>query len=614
MLHSLKGRFTQLALLLCLTGIGFAGASKEESPVKKNLTWWQQQKEASQTTVLLNNGSKAVPIQNLQQSIASLSLGVGQATMFDSLLNKYTTVATLSGESLAKDTLAKGLATYLAPYQTVIVQIPAEELQYLPNLNLLKSLQSQKKLVLAVYGNKELLPLADAVTAPMVWADEETPATAHYVAQLLFGGVGATARLSQTYSTKYQKGQGHSTQATRLKYGVPEELGINSADLQPSIDAIVAEAISQKATPGAVVMVVKNGTVIFNKAYGSHTYDNTRPTQIDDIYDLASLTKTSASTVALMQLYDQKKLDLNAPLGTYIPSVKESNKASLKMKQVLLHESGMPAGVTLPVPAGYAQKQFSEQFKVQASDSLFLSNAYYQEVLWPRMVHSKLNTPGKYVYSDLTMYFMKEIVELQAEASIQDFVQSAFYLPLGMQTAGYLPLTRFDKSRIVPTERDTYFRKTLLQGYVHDGGAAKVGGVAGHAGLFSTANDMAILHQMLLNKGAYGGRQYVKPETVELFTSRQSKVSRRGLGFDRWDPDTSKHYPSQLASSQTYGHTGYTGTCVWVDPKHELVYIFLSNRVHPSVSNKLNTLNIRPRIQDAIYKAIEKSQTVQVKS
>ncbi|QHL86493.1 serine hydrolase [Nibribacter ruber] len=607
MLHSRKGRFLQLGFLFLLTGIGFAGASKEESPVKKNLTWWQQQKEAKRSTVLLNNQTNAVPILNLEQKIASLSLGASQSILFDSLLNKYTTVTSLNGESLAKDTLTLGLAGYLAPYKKVIVQIPAEELQYLPNLSLLKRLQAQRKLLLAVYGKKELLPLADAIMAPMVWTEEESPASAHYVAQIFFGGTAAQAKLDRTYSQKYQQGLGATTQISRLTYGVPEELGINSSDLQQPIDAIVGEAIQQKATPGAVVMVVKDGTVIFNKAYGSHTYDNSEPTQVDDIFDLASLTKTSASTVALMQLYDHKKVDLNAPLGTYIPSVGQTNKASLKVKQVLLHESGLPAGVSLPVGAQDLQKSPSEQFSVQLADSLFLSKDYFKEVLWPRMVQSKLQTPGKYVYSDLTMYFMKEVIERQAKAPLQEYVQQEFYAPLGMQTAGYLPLLRFEKSRIVPTEKDTYFRKTLLQGYVHDGGAARVGGIAGHAGLFGTANDMAILHQMLLNKGSYGNQQYISPETVELFTSRQSSVSRRGLGFDRWDPDTSKHYPSQLASSQTYGHTGYTGTCVWVDPARNLVYIFLSNRVYPSVSNKLNTLKIRPRIQDAIYKALDKA-------
>jgi CubicO group peptidase (beta-lactamase class C family) len=181
-----------------------------------------------------------------------------------------------------------------------------------------------------------------------------------------------------------------------------------------------------------------------------------------------------------------------------------------------------------------------------------------------------------------------------------------FYTPLGMQTAGFLPLNRFPQSRIVPTEIDANLRKTLLRGYVHDGGAARMGGVSGHAGLFATANDLAILYQMMLNGGTYGGKQYLKPETVQLFTSRQSSVSRRGLGFDRWDPDTTQKYPSTLATPATYGHTGYTGTCIWVDPTNELVYVFLSNRVHPKVSNKLLSLRIRQRILDAIYQAIEK--------
>jgi CubicO group peptidase (beta-lactamase class C family) len=206
------------------------------------------------------------------------------------------------------------------------------------------------------------------------------------------------------------------------------------------------------------------------------------------------------------------------------------------------------------------------------------------------------------------MYLMKEVVEHQAGTSLDQYVQSEFYKPLGMRTAGFNPRRRFEKQKIVPTEQDNYFRKTLLQGYVHDQGAALVEGVSGHAGLFASANDLAILNQVLLNGGKYGGVEYFKPETIDLFTSRQSDVSRRGLGFDRSEGGG---YPSTLASAGTYGHTGYTGTCVWVDPKNELIYIFLSNRVYPSVSNRLNSLRIRPRIQDAIYEAISEGYDYQ---
>ncbi|RYE16232.1 MAG: beta-N-acetylglucosaminidase, partial [Sphingobacteriaceae bacterium] len=208
--------------------------------------------------------------------------------------------------------------------------------------------------------------------------------------------------------------------------------------------------------------------------------------------------------------------------------------------------------------------------------------------------------------SDLSMYFMKEIVETISATPLDVFDQQNFYAPLGMQTAGFLPLNRFAKNQIVPTENDIGFRHQLLIGYVHDQGAGLLGGISGHAGLFASANDLAILYQMILNRGTYGSTQYFKPETVDLFTAKQSAVSRRGLGFDRWDPNRETKYPSVLASDQTYGHTGYTGTCFWVDPKYNLVYIFLSNRVNPTVTDKLSNMGIRRRIQDAIYESIQK--------
>jgi CubicO group peptidase (beta-lactamase class C family) len=242
-------------------------------------------------------------------------------------------------------------------------------------------------------------------------------------------------------------------------------------------------------------------------------------------------------------------------------------------------------------------------YPVKVADNYYLRRDFYRDVMWPKMLNSPLPTRGRYVYSDISMYVMKEIIERQSGMGLDRYVLEEFYKPLGMRKAGFNPLNRFSKNEIVPTENDHYFRKELLQGYVHDQGAALVNGVSGHAGLFSSANDLAILNQMLLNKGSYGGTQYFKPETVDLFTSRQSTVSYRGLGFDRAGSST---YPSRLASRETFGHTGFTGTCVWVDPKYNLIYIFLSNRIYPSVSSKLNSLQIRPRIQDVIYEAMQK--------
>jgi CubicO group peptidase (beta-lactamase class C family) len=401
-------------------------------------------------------------------------------------------------------------------------------------------------------------------------------------------------------------GSGFSSSITRLKYTVPEELGINSSALK-AIDDIAAEAIAEKAAPGAVVMVVLDGKVIYNKAFGTRTYTDKTPTKINDIYDLASVTKTSATTMAVMRLFEQEKLKLDTALGAYIPRARNTNKKDISVREVMLHQAGFVPFI--PFYKNMLETDYSRDstaaYPTKAADNFYMRKSYFAEVMWPQMLNSNLDNRGKYIYSDLSMYFMKEMVERQSGKPIENYVLDQFYKPLGMTRAGFNPRLRFSKDEIIPTEDDQVFRKTLLEGYVHDQGAAMVGGVSGHAGLFSSSNDLAILYQMLLNKGTYGGDEFFKPSTVEMFTAKQSDVSRRGLGFDRWDPQSTKGYPSKLASSQTYGHTGYTGTCVWVDPKYNLVYIFLSNRVNPGVSSKLLDLNIRSRIQDVIYEALD---------
>ncbi|KAA3438244.1 serine hydrolase domain-containing protein [Rufibacter hautae] len=601
---------TQVFLTLFLVTGFSCGTKAQRIENKKSQTWLQQHKEAAKNTVLLNNQSGLVPIKNLEQKIASVSLQVTHAAQFDSLLNKYTAVTAFPAAAYVQEASFGRLLSDLSTYGTVIVQVKASALEDPRNLNFLLELQRRKKLVVAVFGDPENLESADALTAPLIWSKEESAAAAGYVAQLIFGGVPASSTLPRDFSGKYKKGHGFKTQAIRLKYSVPEEVGIKISELQEPIDVIMAEAIRAQATPGAVVLVAKGGKVIFQKAYGSHTYENTQATQISDIFDVASLTKISATTMAVMNLYDQQKIALDSSFGFYVPSARNTNKAGISIKDLLLHQSGLPAGVYLPLQAQDVSRVPTEQYTVKASDSAYIRKNYFDTVLWPRMLNAKMGVKGKYVYADVSMFYLKEAVERQAGISLDTFVAKQFYDPLGMQTAGYLPLNRFPQSRIVPTEFDATFRKTLLRGYVHDGGAARMGGVAGHAGLFATANDIAILYQMMLNGGSYGGKNYLKHETVQLFTAKHSSASRRGLGFDRWDPDSTKMYPSQLATPETYGHTGYTGTCVWVDPKNELVYVFLSNRVHPKVSNKLISLKTRQRILDAIYIAIQRREKV----
>lgn len=278
------------------------------------------------------------------------------------------------------------------------------------------------------------------------------------------------------------------------------------------------------------------------------------------------------------------------------------------MREILAHQAGLIPDIPTfekIKPADHSADS-SAAYPVKVNNGYFLRKNYYVDIMLPAMLGSPLKTRGQYVYSDLSMIFMQQAIENITKTPLNDYVQQQFYHRLALQTTGFLPLYRFSPARIIPSEDEEEYRHSVLLGYVNDPTAALMGGVAGHAGLFSNANDLAILYQMVLNKGTYGGDTFFKPETVDLFTAKQSAVSRRGLGFDRWDPLPDRKYPSELASPQCYGHTGYTGTCVWVDPKYNLIYIFLANRCYPKVGSMLGSLNIRPRIQDVVYKAIAK--------
>ncbi len=572
--------------------------------------WLALFKEAGKKTVVLNNDQEIIPLKNLEKrTIASIDLGFTHSMVFDSLLNKYAHVTHFNGNLYLANNQFKSLIDDLKYYNTIVLGLSDVSVFNNEVMNFISEMEGKKQVIIALFGDGKSLTKLANVNAPIIWSEKHTNEGANFTAQLIFGGVATEEKLSRTYSEKFVEGMGSKVEKTRFTYTVPEDVGINVIDLK-GIDAVAEEAIRERATPGVVVFVAKNGKVIFNKAYGYHTYDKATPERIDDIFDLASITKVSATTMEVMRLYEQKKLDLDTTISTYLAKTRGTNKEGIRVKEVMLHQAGFIPYI--PFYNNIKPEEFSrdstEDYHVKVADSFYMKKSYFYDVMWKQMLESPLKTRGQYVYSDLSMYFMKEIVETLTQIPLANYVKSNFYDPLGMHTTGFNPRYRFQKSRIIPTEDDQYFRKTLLWGYVHDQGAAMVGGVSGHAGLFSNASDLAILYQMLLNKGTYGGERYFKASTVDLFTAKQSNLSRRGLGFDRYDEKSSYGYPSKYASSETYGHTGYTGTCIWVDPKSDLVYVFLSNRVNPSVSNKLSDLNIRPRIQDIIYQAIEKSK------
>lgn len=573
------------------------------------IAYVNEEKQVQNSTVLLNDASYAVPLQNLENvKAASVHFSYQYATEFDSLLNKYSKVDSFNGNDyLTGLKNITNLSLDLKWYNTVIIALGPQDVSNPQVLAFIQQNQKLKNIVIALFGIGSSLAKLNDIGAPVIWSERMSPVSADFSAEAIFGGVAITQKLQATYSPRYAAGMGFLTQKTRLQYTVPEEVGINAANLQ-EIDDIANQAVSEHATPGCVVLVARDGKVIFNKAYGYHTYDNREPDKLTDIFDLASVTKVTATTMAVMRLTEEGVLNMDSTIGHYIPYAHGTNKDDIKLRELMTHQAGLVPDVRTYEdlkPSDHSIDS-SAAYPTKVVDNYYLRKNYFNDVMWPKIMSSPLRTRGQYVYSDISMVFMKEISETASSQPINLYVLHQFYLPLGMQTTGYLPLYRFAATRIIPTENDVVFRHVLLDGYVHDQTAALCGDVSGNAGLFSDANDLAILYQMLLNKGTYGGVRYFKPETVTMFTSQQSGVSRRGLGFDRWDPLPTHHYPSQLASPETFGHTGYTGTCVWVDPKYNLVYIFLSNRVNPKVTEKLSSLNTRPRIQDAVYKAIEK--------
>lgn len=384
-----------------------------------------------------------------------------------------------------------------------------------------------------------------------------------------------------------------------------------------AIDSIANDAIAKKAFPGCVVMAIHKGRIIYNKAFGNFAYDSLQPMSVESIFDLASVTKISATTVSIMKLYEQGKIELDKRLGNYLPVVRGTNKAQLRIDDILLHQAGLVPFIAfyretidtatgIPNPAIYSEKK-KPGFEHRVAENLYLRNDW-KDTLMSRILASSVASQKKYVYSDNDFIFLGKIVEELSGMPLNEYVEKTFYRKMGMRTTGFRPRAEFAVEKIVPTEAESHFRRQLIRGDVHDEGASLFGGVAGHAGLFSDGYDLAMLYQMLLNGGVFNGERFLKEETIKLFTAYHSDISRRGLGFDKPEKDNAKRpepYPTLSASPQTYGHTGFTGTCVWVDPKVDLIYIFLSNRVYPTRNNRVfGELSVRPKIHEVLYSVV----------
>ena len=445
----------------------------------------------------------------------------------------------------------------------------------------------------------------------VICAPENHPLMQDRVAQKLFGAVSIQGRLSNKLGRYKQFHGQHIAANGRLSFSTPEGLGIKSSDFN-KIDAIANQGISAGAYPGCQIVVAVKGTIIYRKSFGNFTYEATsNKVSNEDVYDIASVTKIASSTLIAMHLAYQKKLDLDQNLGHYIPELTGSTAyKSIVIREMMTHQAGLEPFIPFykrtltdgnPTKPWYSE-ELSNSFGLEVAERLYLQTAY-RDSMYARILRNPLKEK-KYVYSDLCYYFMQPIFEKITGERQDQYVRNHIYNLMGLRNINYKPLQHYSKEHIVPTENDQYFRKQLLWGHVHDPGAAMLGGVGGHAGIFSNATDLASVMQLFLNKGRYAGHQFFDEAVVNEFTKAQFSGNKRGVGFDRPSANGGGTC-DELASQQSFGHSGFTGTLAWADPKNEVVFVFLSNRVHPSQDNwKLRDMGIRTSIQHVVYQIV----------
>ena len=578
---------------------------------------------AMQSLTLLRKDDKALPIKNAKR-VAYIGLGLKDDNAFSKRVREDFRANTYYFD-YGLDSIKAAAALELLSNRYDQIVIGLHNINRYPSgdfgisraaLGLMKSLNRLPGAVSFVFGNPYALKyVCEAPVLVACYDDNEI--TQQVAADWLAGKFLARGRLPVTVCDGLKAGYGISFFRGAIPESSPESVGLNPAKLQ-RIDSICTKAIAQQAAPGCVVVVVKDGQVAYEKAFGTLEYNKAEPVYPETIYDLASVTKVCATTISVMKLYDEGKLDLHKTLGYYLPWVRGSDKDSLVIWDILLHQAGLKDFIPfyaetitkdnygLPLPEYYSVKPDSIH-GVKVAENIYL-RCDWPDTMCKRILMSKLGPLKKYVYSDNDFIFLGKIVETLSGETLDEYAYENFYVPMALSTTGFKPRERFPANRIAPTQQEIPFRRQLLRGYVHDPGAAMFGGVSGHAGLFSDAYDVAVILQMLMNGGTIGGRRFLKQETVEYFTAYHSDISRRGLGFDKPEKDNATRkepYPCISASPQTFGHTGFTGTCVWADPAKKMVFIFLSNRVNPQESSRLSSLNVRGNIMEAIYQAME---------
>lgn len=574
---------------------------------------------------LLRDRQGLVPIDPADYTdIATLSIGTPTKTEFQMMLDQYGNFAHYQLPFNASLRERQVIARDLREKDLVLISLHG--LSQFPRNNyglsstlidFIHLLGLEEKAVLTIFGNPYLLKSFDRLDQ-VVMAYENDTDMQRLAAQALVGAIGFRGRLPVTASEEAAFYQGIQTMGGhRFGYCPPERVEMDPR-LCNRVDTLMEEAIRDKATPGAVVLAARQGRIFFERAYGHHTYHDRESVETGDLYDLASVTKVAATTLSIMKLYEQGKLDLHAPLRRYLPELDTFNKADLTVYDIMTHRARLQPWIPFylktldrsrrrrgrrPSRQYYSMKP-KEGFELQVTENLYLRTDYPDSMryeIWASELREKEETK----YSDLGFYLLADLVERLSGMPLDVFVEENFYRPMGLKTTGFNPWRHFPPERIAPSEDDHYYRHQEVRGYVHDMGAAMMGGVSGHAGLFSNARDLAAIFEMLLNDGVWGGRRYLQPETIRLFTTRRADDTRRGIGFDMRETDPAETMNmSPKASRAAFGHLGFTGVAVWADPVYDLVFVVLTNRTYPSKSGyKWGRDNYRPRLQEVFYQA-----------
>lgn len=596
-------------------------------------------RSALDQTVLLRNQDGLLPLKRLDTlRIGLVQLGKGGTSVFKGVLEKYTLVNALS---IPEGSAENAVAALLAPYNLLVFCLqdgPTAPPAGAEELLALQLAAGKKHVVFTVFDAAQNFRYLEGIgSANVLIAAPGDFYGQSLAAQLLFGGVSSVARLQSEIGPAFPVGAGIDAPApTRLGFAPPEVAGLNGQLLRDSIAAIIEAGRANMAYPGAQVLVAKDNKIVYHEAFGYHTYEGSKLVGEKDLYDFASVTKITTGLPVLMEWYGQGRFDPDSPLVRYLPETKGSNKANLSMRRVLTHTARLMAWIpfwrgTLKGQSrnpwqknwnGTRDNDFqfkartfrpdsSAVYRVYVTDSLWLHRRY-ERIIFQSIYKSPLNAKPGFVYSDFFFYTMPKIVKYQTGTDFEDYIKTHFYRPLGAHTLTLNPLRFFPEERIVPTERDTFFRMKLLHGTVHDEGAAMLGGVSGHAGLFGTAIDLAKLMQMYLNFGAYGGERLIEESAVREFIRCQfcDEGIHRGLGFDKpmlkYNPAAASYAPQ--ASPESFGHTGFTGTYTWADPVNNLLVIIFTNRVYPTrQSRQLLDMGIRRRVHEAVYSAIQEN-------